>query len=240
MGLALFLCFTLAVPIFRANSEPPKKVESPKLSKEAQEGAQRVLTKAQAATHVSARALSRVIVGRAVCNGPDGSYRTDISSPPGRRFWFRQVHPGNKTFEALVTADGAWSIKSDGSRSPLNYRRTLMVRSHDFQRIALDPESFVSNLGLIGTVNFRGLKSEQLSGLADDGTKIELYYAVKSGLPLGFKMMNPVQAATIVTITYQEWKDVEGVLLPSKVVASDTQGDFYLSFQGLFFDDESR
>ncbi len=192
MGLVLFLCLTLAASILSANAEPLKKVKTPEPPKEAKEGAQRVLAKAQAATHVSARALSRVIVGRAVCNGPDGSYRTDISSPPGERLWFRQVHPGKKAFEALITADGAWSIKSDGSRSPLNYRRTLMVKSHDFQRIALDPESFVSNLGLIGTKDFQGLKSEQLSGFTEDGTKIELYYDLKSGLPLGFKMMNPL------------------------------------------------
>ena len=102
------------------------------------------------------------------------------------------------------------------------------------------PESFVSNPSLIGTVEFHGRECEKLSGFAEDGTEIDLYYDLKTGLPLGFEMLNPVEAGTIVTIIFREWKDVEGVLMPSKVIASDKQGDFYLSFQGLFFDDLSH
>jgi hypothetical protein len=207
-------------------------------TKEAQEKAQQVLERARSVTHVTDEALGKIIVGRAVGTGPEGSFKTDISSPAGGRFWYRRVLEGKKPFEALITPKGAWSIHEDGTKTPLSRRTTLMVQSHDFQRIALDPESFAQNMGWVKSTEFHTLKSEELLGYTEDGTKIYFYYGDKSGLPLGFRMDNPVQTQTSVTIIFREWQEVEGVRMPNKIIALDAPRNFQLDFRSLFFQNE--
>jgi hypothetical protein len=207
-------------------------------TKEAQQKAQEVLARARSATHVTDEALGKIIVGRAVGTGPEGSFKTDISSPSGGRFWYRRVLEGKKPFEALITPEGAWSIHEDGTKTPLSRRTTLMVQSHDFQRIALNPESFAQNVGWVKATEFHTLKSQELLGYTEDGTKIFFFYDDKTGLPLGFRMDNPVQAGASVTIIFRAWQDVEGVRMPSKITALDAPRSFQLSFRSLFFQNE--
>ncbi len=232
--------FAQAVARSQGPSKEAQEEAAAARTKEAQQKAQKVLERARTATHVTKEALDKIIVGRASGSGPDGSFKTDISSPPDGRFWYRRVLEGRKPFEALITSEGAWSVHEDGTRTPLSRRTALMVRSHDFQRIAIDPESFAQNIGWVKETDFHTLKSQELLGYTEDGTKIYLYFDDKSGLPLGFRMDNPVQTDTSVTIIFQMWKNVEGVLLPSKVIALDAPRNFQLTFQGLFFQDEEK
>lgn len=207
-------------------------------TKEAKQKAQQVLARARSVTHVSDEALAKIIVGRAIGTGPDGSFKTEISSPSGGRFWYRRALEGKKPFEALITPEGAWSVHEDGTKTAMSRRTTLMVQSHDFQRIALDPESFAQNIGWVKATEFHTLKSQELLGYTEDGTKIYFYYDDKSGLPLGFRMDNPVQSGSSVTIIFREWQDVEGVRMPNKIIALDAPRNFQLDFRSLFFQNE--
>jgi hypothetical protein len=184
--------------------------------------------------------LKRVIVGRAECNGPDGPLSTEFSSASRGRFWLRQSRKGRKTYEALITPKGAWSIDDDGVRTPLTIKYQLLIASQNFQRIALDPASFARNLSVAGEEQFQGDLCQKLQGVVGDGSAIDFYFEEKQGRLLGFRLQNPVQAGSSVTVVFRDWMTVNGIQLPSDVLAIDNQGRFTYHFVSLFFKDEGK
>jgi len=220
--------------------EALREVMTARAKEAAQKKAQKVLERARAATRVTKAALSKIIEGRAIGSGSEGRFRTEISSPSGGRFWYSRALEGKTPFEAIITPKGAWSVSEDGTRTPLTGRTALMIKSHDFQRIALDPESFVQEIGWVKETKFRSVKSQELLGFTPDRTKVYFYFDDKSGLPLGFKIADPMQAGNSVTIIFREWKEVGGVRMPSDILALDSERNFHFSFQGLTFQDEEK
>lgn len=196
-----------------------------------------ILEASRRATGGNDDTLLQVIVADAHCTGPGGEFETRYSSAPGGNLWFRQKHPGQKPYAALITPEGNWRLNKDGTRDELSPRVFLMVRSHDFQRIALDPSTLARDLTAAGEEEFEGVECRKIEGLVGDGSNAAFFYSSESGLPMGFRMDNPMDPGQPVTIVYREWRDVDGVRLPCVVAALDTQGEFVMDFHTIYFEE---
>ena len=202
----------------------------------ADEEAAAVLRRAMQALHAGDKAREQVIVGHAVCTGPNGDFTVDLSSAPDGRLWFRQKYPGRQPYVAMFTAQGSFTVDKDGTRGEMGLRDQLMVRSHDFQRIALQPGVFADRLVIAGKELYHGTVCVKLQGLTSDDNPVDFLFGEEDGRPRGFRIANSMSPGQYVDIFYREWATVEGVDLPSVIVASDEQGEFVFQFHALSFE----
>ena len=198
--------------------------------------AEELLASARVATGSSDATLQRVIVSDAHCTGPQGEYETMTSSAP-IGYWYRQKHPGQVPYAALITEEGGWVLLAEGKRGVLKPHVYLMVKSHDYQRIAIDPTTFARDLTLVGPVQYQGRDCIQINGTVGDGTGIDFFYLEKDHMPAGFRMNNPFDPFDPVNIVYRDWRAVDGVMLPSVVAALDSKGEYVLNYHTIYFDE---
>jgi hypothetical protein len=85
-----------------------------------------------------------------------------------------------------------------------------------------------------GRENFAGKDALKLSMKDELGNPASVFFDSDSGLWLGFVSLNPLgEQRETVRVVINEWKTIGKVKLPSKVTATDKQGDFVLDFQDI-------
>jgi len=168
----------------------------------------------------------------AECTGPNGPYTTEISSARGGKILFTQKRQTGKAYFGL--SDGRNAISGSdpaGETKAAGEREVFAWRSHDFARIAIDVEGFFSKFEAEADGTFEGRSAAILRAVDQLGNPARVYFEKRSGSMLGFTIRNPFAAeAEEIRTVFREWKSVDGLRLPSKVVVTDKQGDFVLSF----------
>ena len=197
----------------------------------------RVLARAAKAMHVSEEVRNRVIVGHATCQGPKGEFVVDLSSTPDGRLWFRQVYQGRPSYVVMVTEQGVFGLNEAGERTQVSGRDMLLVKSHNFQRIAMEPRVFVERLALAEEEVYHGVSCVSLEGFTPGNSLVDFFYRKQDGRPAGYRITDSTSPGQSVEIEFQEWTEVDGVDLPSKITATDDQAVYNFHFDTLLFED---
>jgi len=167
------------------------------------------------------------------CVGPNGKYTTEIYSAKNSRLIFRQVLPSGNIYAGQTNGQTFWTKdEKSGDFSLADNRAAFVWRLHDFQFLAMEIAERFRNLTFAGEENFGEKTAVKLRGTDELGKTAEVFFDKETKLMLGFTIQNPfsTQSETIRTF-FNEWKQIGGLKLPSKVTATDKQGDFVLNFR---------
>jgi len=175
----------------------------------------------------------RSLQALADCIGPNGKYTTEIYSAKGSRLIFRQVLASGNVYTGQTSGQTFWTKdEKNGDFSLADNRAAFAWRSHDFQFLAMDIAERFRDPAFAGEENFGGKAAIKLRGTDELGKPAEVFFDQETKLMLGFTIQNPfnAQPETIRTV-FNEWKQIGSLKLPSKVTATDKQGDFVLNFR---------
>lgn len=169
------------------------------------------------------------------CTGPNGKYTTEIYSAKNSRLIFKQVRQGGKSFVGQTNGNVFWTKDETNNEFSLADKSTAFVwRSHEFQWLMIALMERFREPSFAGRENFAGKNALKLSMKDELGHPASFFFDNDSGLMLGFIILNPFgEQPEPVRVAINEWKAVGKVKLPSKVTATDKQGDFILSFQDI-------
>jgi hypothetical protein len=201
-------------------------------------GEQEVFSAAQEAMGGSGR-LGEVesISAIADCVSPGGPYTTEILSARGGRTWFKQASAGEFEYLAIVNGAQAWSPNADGSVTRMDEGRIVMITGHEFQMIAIDIGPRFSDAGVEALEEFSGSECVRVRMTDTRGEPLDAYFHTSTHLLAGMRLSNPMREGEDVWIRLIEWTTVDGVKLPSKIIATDSSGDFILSFHEISLND---
>lgn len=161
------------------------------------------------------------------CRGPVGAYRIELELPRARPWRVAWLFPGEIPAEFELDGHAGWSRAADGTRTPLAPEEAAMVRAHAFPRLVLAPEEFLPELEHAGTRLEQGRTLERLVARAPGTGALELDLANDrlARLELVDARTDPPAK---VTVRFESWREVDGLLLPERVVAVDGKGDWVM------------
>ena len=169
------------------------------------------------------------------CTGPNGKYTTEIHSAKNSRLIFKQVRQTGKSFVGQTNQNVFWTKDETSNEFSLADKQAAFIwRSHEFQWLAIALMERFREPSFAGRENFAGKNALKLSMKDELGNPTSVFFDSESGLLLGFISLNPLgEQPESVRVVISEWKAVGKVKLPSKVTATDKQGDFVLDFQDI-------
>lgn len=179
-------------------------------------------------------AAVRNIRGIADCIGPNGKYTTEIYSATGQRLIFRQVRAGS-VYTGHTNGSAFWTKdEKTGDFSLAGTSEAFAWRSHDYQMLVMDPAARFRDPVFEAEETFAGKAANKLRATDELGKPAYLFFDKNSKLMLGFTIQNPfsTKPETIRTV-FNEWKQAGSLKLPSKVTATDKQGNFVLNFNDI-------
>ena len=173
------------------------------------------------------------------CVGPRGKYKTELQSARGDRLMFRQSWVGRETFLAFVNGKRAWTkSEKTGQVAPLDRNSAAMIRSHEFQMLAIALRERYGNPQVEGYENFAGTRSIKVRMVDEIGNPCHVFFDADSHLMLGMLILNPTgEAGETVRVVFNRWRQVGRVKLPSMITATDKSGDFVFEFQEISLND---
>lgn len=173
----------------------------------------------------------RSIQAFADCIGPNGVYTTEISSAKNGRLIFKQIR-GTNVYIGQANAQMFWTKDEKNNDFSLADNRAAFVwRSHDFQFLAMEISERFKNIVFAGEENFVGKIALKLNATDEIGNPTSLFFDKETRLLLGFTIQNPFDKNETIRTTFNEWRQIGKLKLPSKVTATDKKGDFILNFK---------
>lgn len=171
----------------------------------------------------------RSISAIADCEGPNGKYTTTLVSFKGHKTIFEQTFAYKPERSKLrVSGDLIWNVESGEPVITTAFQR-MIVRGHEYQKMAFDLRSFFAEFTLAGEENFEGRSSTKVLAKNELGMPVSLYFDKQTKRFAGYVIHLPNSTDTVKNV-FLEWKKVGKVMLPSVVKATDSQGDWTLRF----------
>jgi peroxiredoxin len=174
------------------------------------------------------------VTALAQATSPNGPYTTLLEMASGGRVYYRQSREAETEFEAVLNGAQGWLAHDPAAL--LGDDTWWMIRCHAFQWLALDPGDWFTDLREPENVTFGGRPCARWTGADPFGAANHLYFSKETDLLAGFEVPNSMGEGRV-KIEFREWKTLGGVQLPSKVVATDNQGDFILDFTEITLND---
>jgi len=159
------------------------------------------------------------------CRGPSGEYRLALELEPadsGRIVWTFPGQP-ESTFE--FEGDAVRLLAEGGARTALAPEEAEMVRAHAFPRLVAAPEAFLGPLTRVGSSQEDGRTLERLEAASGSALVLDL----ATDLPLRIELLDQrnTPPATVV-VRFERWRELDGLLLPERVVAVDGRGEWVM------------
>lgn len=172
------------------------------------------------------------------CHGPNGEYVTKLDSTRDGMLVFEQIRPGQRPFVAWVAnAAEGWVHDEAGHKQKLDPRAVAMIRSHDFQMIALTYGERYEGYQSLGPVEFQTVPCKAVQYLDELGNPCQAYFRVDNGTWAGAALANSIgEAGEIVTIIINSWREIQGIKLPQNISAIDKNGEFVLDFIEIYIE----
>ena len=174
------------------------------------------------------------ITAVADCSGPNGPYTTNLQSTRDGNFFFEQLRPEQRPFQAWISGKEGMGTGQSGDKLTLGIHHVAMIKSHDFQMIPINFPERYEGIEVQEIVDFNGTLCQQVQFLDEMGQICHAYFDVNTHLWSGMALANSLkQDGSIVIVTINNWENIEGVLLPQSVTATDQAGDFHLHFKDI-------
>jgi hypothetical protein len=172
------------------------------------------------------------IAATADCTSPRGGYITEIQSMRDDRLMFTQLWPEHPPLIAYLNGQYAWMHDpATGAVEVLDPISASIIRAHEFQILPIVMASRYCNIRLVGQKEIAGICCDVVGMSGELGQPCRAYFSRTSHLLVGMTLTDPRRGEQAeVQVIIDQWAMLEGVRLPSKVIASDTAGDFVLNF----------
>lgn len=156
----------------------------------------------------------------ATASGPGGDFEVDVQSARDGRVRLTFDHDASLG----ILPDRTWQQATPaGPTEELNPAEEQFVRGHEVLAMILWPAGRVPSLRYDGRTLYDDTAAIRLSGRdALDGV-VDVFFAAADTLPLGFQVQDHRSNGAPVSVTYADWDDSQGVLLPR--VVRFAQGD---------------
>jgi hypothetical protein len=150
----------------------------------------------------------KMIYASAECDGPQGSFQTQIWSARQGYVRFEQRSSRGTTI-AAISQSTSWALDG-GEVMELDEPTEAFLHSHELHLIALDPLSRFSAPSDPWNSEFMGQRALEIQFQDMLGHPVSLYYDPAQSYPLGMCSTNPFdQDADDIEIQFQSWKDLE-------------------------------
>lgn len=167
------------------------------------------------------------------CVGPNGEYTTEIYSAKNSRLIFKQLRANGNNYIGQTNGKSFWTKdEKSGDFSLADSKEAFVWRSHDFQMLTTEISSLFRDFAFAGDEDFAGKTAVKLRATDELGNPAHIFFDKKTKLMLGFIVQNPFNGQPdSIRLVFNEWKQIGKLKLPSKVTATDKQGDFILNFR---------
>lgn len=170
----------------------------------------------------------------ALCDGPNGNYITTVeSSKNGSLRFIQEYDYRDLPFIAqIISTDEAYSLDAGNNiLDTLDQKAMAMIRSHDFHRIQISPQTFFQNIQF----------EKELDQLTDIfvgqdrlNNPVQIHYNNEKERVEKVEMLNPTDTTESIEIFYSLWKPTEHGELAYKVEIIQARKDtFTFNFQNL-------
>lgn len=180
-------------------------------------------------------AAVRSVHAVAQATSPRGPYVLEVDAARGPRIAWTNRRGGQVLSSTVVRGAEGWSTGEGGRVERLEPAEVAVVRAHAFQMISLEPEAFFRELVIEGHELFAGRSCYRLRGRDSAGHKARLFFDVDEGRLVGLRLVD-ARKGQGVEISFDAWREVEGVRLPARVTACDPSGVFVLEFTEIKLD----
>jgi hypothetical protein len=168
------------------------------------------------------------------CRGPGTRYRIEMELPAARPWRMRWLFPGQPASEFELDGQAGWSVAADGQRTELDPATADMARSHAFPRLVQAPEEFLGPLEHAGAAQEEGRLLETLGAVHRPAS---LFLDTATNLPVRLELGDANDPSTrVVRVRFETWREVEGLLVPERVVAVDAKGEWVMELAEVRFE----
>ncbi len=168
----------------------------------------------------------------AECIGPKGKYTTHITSFRSNKTHFKQDFSYKEdSSNIFINKDVAWAASNNsvGFEMVSPFQR-LVVHLHEYQKMAFDFQKMFTDFEILGDEIFNGNLNVKVKAKNALGGTIFLFFDKQTKHLSGYIL--PISGSEeSVKNVFNEWKEIGGVKLPSKVTATDSFGDWVLNFK---------
>ncbi len=162
------------------------------------------------------------------CAGPNGKYTTEIASfRDGKARFTQKFSYKPAPTDIFINDKLAWETSDFSLVSPF---QRLVVRLHEYQRMAFDFQRMFHDFALEGTEDFANKPNIKVRAQNELNGTIYLYFDAETKLLSGYLLPIPGSNESVKNV-FNEWRNVGKIKLPSKVTATDSAGDWVLNFQ---------
>lgn len=179
------------------------------------------------------------ILTTADCNGPEGNYFTETHSASDGYFYFRQkFNYHDEMFQALIlNPNESYVLTDEGSKgAALGKEVQLMLTSHDFQRMALNPGAFFGKMEFIQKEKFNDQKAKKYKAVDPIGNEANLFFS-NSGKILGVVLLNPLNTKEEIEIRFETWQKIhDRECLKSVKIIQNKKDVFTFDYTAVLFD----
>jgi hypothetical protein len=166
------------------------------------------------------------------CIGPPSRYQTEIWSGRGNRLMFKQTWDDGRRFLGYVNGNFVWTREErHGDLKLGDQQLAAMLRGHEFQMIAISPLERYPDAVTEGYEDFAGALCVKLRTVDELGKTCFQFFNVRSNLMAGLIVRDALSETNEVRIVFKEWGLIDRVILPSRVTATNRNGDFIFSFR---------
>ncbi len=185
----------------------------------------------------SEAALSAInsISATADATSPDGAYTLEVlSARPNRaRVTFTEADGASTMLN--VHGEQAWTFDPEGVPVALGNIDRAFILGHEFQMLPIEVNERFSDHEYLGLHSFANQNTVHIKAVGEpDNLPYDLYFDPVTGLMQGMSfpdfLRNP---ETKVNIHFAEWRWIDQVQLPCKVIVIDASGEFILAFNDI-------
>ena len=144
----------------------------------------------------------------ALCEGPNGRYITEVQSDMEGDCVFSQLYESDATpFVAKLTNDDQGYILDSTYNiiDTLALAAVVMIRSHEFHRMNIDPYSFFSGIKYSAKSHDKDALLLKYIGIDKMKNPIEIYFDKDQGTINQINMLNPVDTSETIQIINKSW-----------------------------------
>lgn len=171
------------------------------------------------------------LVSMANCTSPSGSYTTEVNTDSGYYMYFRQQFSYKpEAFEAIIL-NRSKGFSAGDSLQILSPEEIAVIRGHAFHTLLFELttrfQAFEKPVNLVE----KGQELVSIRATDEQGYECILYLDSRSNRLTRLKMQNPGNREETISILWSDWKNVQGCILPHKVVIDQSGKIFVFDFK---------
>ncbi len=179
----------------------------------------------------------RTIIAVADCDGPLGSYTTEVHSTTDNYTYFFQTYSYKPSTFHAVLPDAHNAIRFDPKISLFDTLPNFVpgvIRSQEFHKLTMFPNTYLSDLSYVKDRRFMGQDCEQYSGFDKSKNQGHIYYNKNNKLVVGVELLSPIDSTQRIDIFNEEWTDSNyGKLVKKVEIVQAGKDTFTFNFQSV-------